>query len=143
MDAKRIVLFLCTGNSCRSQMAEAIVNGRLSDEWTAVSAGTEPAGYVHPLALEALHEIGIEHSGQSKSVQQFVGQPFDVVMTVCDSAAENCPVWFGQGQRVHISFRDPAKFVGTPEETREEFRVVRDEIASKVTETLKSFQKVK
>jgi len=142
MESKRKVLFLCTGNSCRSQMAEAIVNAQFGDEWSAFSAGTEPAGYVHRMALEALREIGIEHAGLSKSVQQFVGQPFNVVMTVCDSAAENCPVWFGQGQRVHISFRDPAKFMGGPEETREEFRAVRDEIASKVTDTLKSFQKV-
>jgi arsenate reductase (thioredoxin) len=140
MESKRKVLFLCTGNSCRSQMAEAIVNTQLGDEWSAFSAGTEPAGYVHPMALEALREIGIAHAGQSKSVQQFVGQPFDLVMTVCDSAAENCPVWFGQGQRAHISFRDPAKFSGTPAETRDEFRAVRDEIAKKVTDSLKSFR---
>ena len=138
MSAARKVLFLCTGNSCRSQMAEAIVNARLKERWNAVSAGTEPAGYVHPMALEALREIGIEHSGVSKSVDQFTGQPFDAVITVCDAAAENCPVWFGQGQRAHLGFRDPAKFTGTPEETLAEFRAVRDQIAGQVAAYLQS-----
>jgi arsenate reductase len=71
-------------------------------------------------------------------VDQFIGQPFDVVITVCDSAAENCPVWFGQGQRMHIGFRDPAKFVGSPEETLAEFRAVRDEIEKQIIGYLKS-----
>ena len=89
----RKVLFLCTGNSCRSQMAEAIVNARLGDVWQAVSAGTAPAGYVHPLAVRALAEIGIEHTGRSKGVDEFRDATFDLVVTVCDSAAEACPVW--------------------------------------------------
>jgi arsenate reductase len=89
-----------------------------------------------------LKEIGIEHAGYSKSVDQFVGQPFDVVITVCDAAAENCPVWFGQGQRMHIGFRDPAKFVGAPEETLAEFRAVRDEIADQVVAYLQSVEPV-
>ena len=88
---KRKVLFLCTGNSCRSQIAEAIVNYRLGDRWEAVSAGTKPAGYVHPKVLEALTEIGIQHQGRSKSVNEFRGVDFDLVVTVCDSAAEECP----------------------------------------------------
>ncbi len=109
---KRRVLFLCTGNSCRSQIAEAIVNARLGDVWEAYSAGTQPAGYVHPLALLALREIGIEHDGRSKSADEFRTVPFDLVVTVCDDAAENCPVWLGQGRRVHLGFPDPAKAIG-------------------------------
>ena len=89
---KRKVLFLCTGNSCRCQMAEAIVNARLGEEWEAVSAGTKPAGYVHPKALAALAEIGIQHEGRSKMADEFRDVPFDLVVTVCDSAAEECPV---------------------------------------------------
>src|SRR5512144_2704835 len=96
---KRKVLFLCTGNSCRSQLAEAIVNARLSDEWEAVSAGIHPSGYVHPMALRVLQERGIEHQGCSKSVDEFRTGSYDLVVTVCDSAAEECPVWLGQGQR--------------------------------------------
>ena len=95
---KRKVLFLCTGNSARSQMAEAIVNARLGDAWEAVSAGTKPAGYVHPVALRVLQETGIEHRGRSKSADEFRLMTFDLVVTVCDSAAEECPVWLGQGR---------------------------------------------
>lgn len=129
---KRKVLFLCTGNSCRSQLAEAIVNARLGNEWEADSAGTQPAGYVHPMAIRVLAEIGIEHQGRSKSVDEFRGVPFDLVVTVCDSAAEECPVWLGQGQRVHLGFPDPAKATGTDEEVLAVFRVVRDSIAQKI-----------
>jgi len=125
-------LFLCTGNSCRSQMAEAIVNARLGDRWEAVSAGTEPAGYVHPLALRALAEIGIEHHGRSKHADEFRNVPFDLVVTVCDDAAENCPVWLGQGKRVHLGFPDPAKAAGTEDEVMAVFRAVRDQIAERV-----------
>ena len=103
------VLFLCTGNSCRSQMAEAIVNARLGDRWQAFSAGTKPAGFVHARALEALREIGIQHQGRSKQADEFRGVDFDLVVTVCDSAAEECPIWLGKGKRVHHSFPDPAK----------------------------------
>ncbi len=126
------VLFLCTGNSCRSQLAEAIVNARLSDQWEAFSAGTKPTGYVHPNALRALSEIGIQHQGRSKSVDEFKGQPFDLVVTVCDSAAEECPVWLGRGKRAHLSFPDPAKATGTDEEVMAIFREVRDGIAQQV-----------
>ena len=117
------VLFLCTGNSCRSQLAEAIVNARLAGEWQAVSAGTKPAGYVHPKALEVLSEIGIQHSGRSKLVDEFRGEHFDLVVTVCDSAAEECPVWIGKGKREHHSFPDPAKADGTDEEVLNLFRL--------------------
>jgi arsenate reductase len=129
---KRKVLILCTGNSCRSQMAEAIVNARLGGTWEAVSAGTKPAGYVHPLAIKALAEIGIEHAGRSKHADEFRGVDFDVVITVCDDAAENCPVWLGKGSRVHIGFEDPAKAGGTDEQVLAVFRRVRDEIAEKI-----------
>jgi arsenate reductase len=125
---KRKVLFLCTGNSCRSQMAEAIVNTRLGETWEAVSAGTKPTGYVHPKALEVLSEIGIQHVGRSKLVDEFRGVDFDLVVTVCDSAAEECPIWLGKGKRVHHSFPDPAKAVGTDDEAMQVFRAVRDDI---------------
>lgn len=130
---KRKVLILCTGNSCRSQMAEAIVNARCGEQWQAVSAGTEPAERVHPKALAVLAEIGIDLDGAyPKHVVEFVGQPFDLVITVCDSAAENCPVWLGQGQRVHLGFPDPAKATGTDDEVMAVFRAVRDDIAEKL-----------
>ena len=111
---KRTILFLCTGNSCRSQMAEAIVNARYSDKWQAYSAGTKPAGYVHPKAIQVLTEIGIAHSGTSKHIDDLHTRDFDLVVTVCDSAAEECPVWPGKaGKRVHHSFVDPAKAEGS------------------------------
>ena len=112
----RKVLFLCTGNSCRSQMAEAIVNHRLRDRWQAVSAGTVPAGYVHPLAVRVLEEIGIQHQGRSKLVEEFHQEKFDLVVTVCDSAAEECPLWLGSGVRTHHSFQDPARAQGSEEQ---------------------------
>ena len=130
------VLFLCTGNSCRSQMAEAIVNARLGGRWQAYSAGTKPAGYVHPKALEVLSEIGIRHSGRSKQADEFRGMDFDLVVTVCDSAAEECPVWLGQGTRVHHSFPDPAKVEGTEEAIMTVFRAVRDDIEKEMVHLL-------
>jgi arsenate reductase len=130
------VLFLCTGNSCRSQMAEAIVNARLGDRWHAVSAGTKPAGYVHPMALKALDEIGIRHEGRSKLADEFRGTDFDLVVTVCDSAAEECPVWIGKGKRTHHSFPDPAKAEGTDEEKMAVFRAVREDIERELIQVL-------
>lgn len=132
------VLFLCTGNSCRSQMAEAIVNARLGGEWQAVSAGTKPAGYVHPNALIVLSEIGIQHVGRSKLVDEFRGEDFDLVVTVCDSAAEECPVWIGKGKREHHSFPDPAKAEGTNKEVLNLFRAVRDDIEKVMLSLLKA-----
>jgi arsenate reductase len=113
-------------------MAEAIVSARLGDDWEAYSAGTQPAGYVHPLALQVLAEIGIEHSGHSKSVGEYRQMPFDLVVTVCDDAAENCPVWLGKGRRAHLGFSDPAKATGSEEEVLTVFRSVRDDIARKI-----------
>ena len=109
---KRRVLILCSGNSARSQMAEAIVNARFGEHWEAFSAGTRPRGSIHPYALRALREIGIEHSGRSKDVAEMRGVPFDVVVTVCDTAAEECPVWLRVGRRVHLGFPDPGKATG-------------------------------
>ena len=131
------VLFLCTGNSCRSQLAEAIINARLGETWQAVSAGTKPAGYVHPKALAALSEIGIKHEGRSKLADEFKSVDFDLVVTVCDSAAEECPLWLGKGKRVHHSFPDPAKAEGTDEEVMNVFRSVRDDIEKEMVKLLK------
>jgi arsenate reductase len=132
MDVKR-VLFLCTGNSCRSQMAEGMVNHYLAGEWAADSAGTEPAGYVHPMAVQVMDELGIDISGQvSKSTALFRGVAYDLVVTVCDDAAENCPVWLGQGRKLHVGFFDPAQATGTQAERLAVFRQVRDEIQSRI-----------
>ena len=136
---KRRVLFLCTGNSCRSQMAEAIVNARLGEQWEAVSAGTRPQGYVHPVALRALEEIGIHHQGRSKSADEFKDAEFDLVVTVCDSAAEECPVWLGKGKRLHRGFVDPFNAQGTDEEKMRVYREVRDEIAQEIIPLLESY----
>jgi len=132
---KHKVLFLCTGNSCRSQMAEAIVNARLGQSWQAVSAGTVPAGYVHPKARAALREIGIEHEGRPKLADEFRDTPFDLVITVCDSAAEECPLWLGQGRRLHHSFPDPAKT-----DDMADFRAVRDAIEREMVTLLASYK---
>lgn len=135
MADKRKVLFLCTGNSARSQMAEAIINARMGDQWAAVSAGTKPAGYVHPMALAALKEIGVPHAGRSKLVDGFQGEDFDLVVTLCDSAAEECPLWLGKGKRLHQGFPDPAK-TGTIED----FRKVRDDIEREIVNLLKEYK---
>ena len=146
MTTLKKVLVLCTGNSCRSHLAEALINARLGERWQAVSAGTVPAGYVHPFALRALAEIGIPHEGRSKSVDEFREVAFDVVITVCDDAAENCPVWLGPGKgergtvRVHIGFPDPAKATGTEEAIMAVFREVREAIDEKVVGYLKDLQ---
>jgi arsenate reductase len=132
----KTVLFLCTGNSCRSQMAEAIVNAHYP-EWRASSAGTKPAGYVHELASEALREIGITHAGQSKHINDLPTRDFDLIVTVCDSAAEECPVWPGKaGRRIHHGFVDPAKAEGTLEERKQVFRQVRSEMLEVIPKIL-------
>ncbi len=140
MDANKYrVLVLCTGNSARSQMAEGLINAQLADRFVAFSAGTRPAGYVHPQAIAALREIGIDISQhRSKAVEEFRQEPFDVVVTVCDDAAEDCPVWLGQGQRVHIGFPDPA--VAEPEQQARQFCAVRDAIQQQLLAYLRSWQ---
>lgn len=133
MPDKKQVLILCTGNSCRSQMAEGLINHVLGEQWVAVSAGTQPAGYVHPLAIKALAELGIDIAGnRSKTVEQFRRQTFDLVITVCDDAAETCPLWLGQGAVTHLGFSDPAKATGTEAEQMTVFRQVRDEIQARL-----------
>lgn len=133
------VLFLCTGNSCRSQLAEAIVNHRLGDTWQAYSAGTHPTGAVHLKAVQVLAEIGIQHQGRSKNVEELREIPFDLVVTVCDSAAEECPIWLGPGRRVHLGFPDPAKALGSEAEVMDQFRQVRDAIAEQVPVLLERY----
>jgi len=115
-------------------MAEAIVNARMGGEWQAVSVGTKPAGYIHPKALEVLSEIGIQHTGRSKLADEFQGVDFDLVVTVCDSAAEECPIWLGKGKRVHHSSTDPALT-----DDMNIFRAVRDEIEKEMVALLKAY----
>jgi arsenate reductase len=133
---KARVLFLCTGNSGRSQMAEAIVNAAMGDRWDASSAGSKPAGYVHPLAVKALAEAGIEHQGRSKSIQEFQGQAFELVVTLCEDAEDECPVWLGRGRQVHMPFSDPAKVSGSEEEKMAAFRNLHQAMAEKITRLL-------
>jgi arsenate reductase len=114
-------------------MAEGLVNHYLGDEWEAYSAGVKPSGYVHPLAIQVMKELGINISPNlSKSVDEFRNSPFDLVVTVCDDAANNCPVWLGKGRLVHIGFYDPAEAVGSEEERLNVFRRIRDEIKQEV-----------
>jgi arsenate reductase len=130
---KKQVLLLCTGNSCRSQMAESLVNHYLADQWQAYSAGTAPTGYVHPMAIEVMSELEIDISEyRSKSVDKFRGFNFDVVITVCDDAAENCPVWLGSGRVIHIGFPDPAEAGGSELERLGVFQQVRDDMGKRV-----------
>ncbi len=125
------VLILCTGNSARSQMAEGLVNHFLGARFYARSAGTRPAARVHPEAVAALQELGIDISqARPKSVEEFLGVPFDLVITVCDDAAETCPVWPGQGRRVHLGFPDPA--AAPPAEAPARFREVRDALRERL-----------
>ena len=132
MSRKR-ALFLCTGNSARSQIAEGLVNHFLGGRWEAFSAGTAPTGYVHPLAGRTMAELGINISAQrSKSVDEFREAEFDVIVTVCDNAAKNCPVWLGRERKAHLGFPDPAAATGSEEERLEVFRQVRDGLRQKV-----------
>jgi arsenate reductase len=122
------ILVLCTGNSCRSQMAEAFL--RTFDPRLVVrSAGTSPARQVHPLAIQVMRETGLSLQGTPKNVDEFIEEPFDFVITVCDHARETCPLFTGTvGHRIHIGFDDPAGAAGTAEEALATFRRVRDEI---------------
>ena len=127
------VLFLCTHNSCRSQMAEGLINHDLGNRFQAFSAGTE-ATRVNPLAVQVLAELGINISGhRSKTLDEFAGEEFDYVITLCGSANEQCPLFFGGVKRLHIGFDDPSRLPGTQEELLPEFRRVRDEIRHKLT----------
>jgi arsenate reductase len=127
------VLFLCTGNSCRSQMAESILNKLGQGDFEAVSAGAKPAGFVHPLAIRVLKEFGCPSEGlRSKSWDEFKDEPFDTVVTVCDNAKESCPVFPGNAERIHWSFEDPVEASGTEEEKLAIFRKVFNEIQQRI-----------
>jgi arsenate reductase (thioredoxin) len=131
---KQRVLILCTGNSARSQMAEGLLRHGSGDQFEVWSAGTKPS-QVRPEAIEVMREIGIDISGQrSKSVDEFAGQSFDYVITVCDNAKQNCPFFPGRAERLHWSFTDSAEAKGTREEKLAEFRRVRDQIRERLRE---------
>lgn len=129
-------LILCTGNSCRSQMAEAFLNYFGEGRLEAQSAGTRPSAEVHPLAVEVMREEGLDISfARPKSVDEFIGQDFDYVITVCDNARETCPIFSGKvGQKLHVGFEDPAEAVGPEEEIIAKFREVRNQIKAKFRE---------
>jgi len=128
MADKKRVLILCTGNSARSQMAEGLLRSDAGDRFTVESAGTRPSN-VRPEAIAVMKELGIDiTSHRSKNVDEFAGQDFDYVLTVCDSAKESCPVFFGKAARLHHSFDDPAAIEGSEEKRLGAFRKVRDEL---------------
>lgn len=127
------VLILCTGNSCRSQMAEALWESLGNGEWQSESAGSKPSGYVHPLAIRAMQELDFDISAnQSKSLDQFRDQQFDLVVTVCDNAKDSCPVFPGAQQTLHWPFDDPADATGSEDDQMAVFRRVRDEIKESI-----------
>lgn len=126
---KPTVLILCTGNSCRSHLAEGILRSAAGDMLNVESAGSKPAGHVHPLAIQVMKEIGIDISGhRSKHMEEFLHQPVETVITVCGKADQACPMFPGQVNRYHWGFDDPAHATGSDEEKLMVFRRVRDEI---------------
>ena len=128
-EKKPTVLILCTGNSCRSHLAEGILRAVAGDLFDVQSAGSKPAGYVHPLAIRAMAEIGIDISAhRSKHMNDFLGQKVETVITVCGNADQACPIYPGQVNRHHWPFDDPAHATGTDEEKMAVFRRVREEI---------------
>jgi arsenate reductase (thioredoxin) len=132
------VLFLCNGNSCRSHMAEGWLRHLAGNRYESLSAGAKPSGYVHPLAIKAMAEVGVDIVGQrSKSIDEFAGQKLDVLVTVCDNAREACPVFASAKRTVHHSFDDPAHATGPEEEKLRVFRRVRDEIRAWIEEFIR------
>lgn len=128
---KPLVLILCTGNSCRSHLAEAILRAAAGDVLEVASAGSKPAGYVHPLAIRALAEIGLDATAHhSKHLSEFLERKVETVITVCGNADQVCPAFPGQVNRHHWGFDDPAHATGTEDEQLAVFRRVRDEIRS-------------
>jgi arsenate reductase len=126
---KPTILILCTGNSCRSHLAEGILRAALNDQFVVASAGSKPAGYVHPLAIKAMAEIGIDIGAHtSKHMDEFLTQNVETVITVCGNADQACPLFPGQLNRHHWGFDDPAHASGSEEEIMDVFRRVRDEI---------------
>ncbi len=136
--SKPNVIFLCTGNSARSQMAEAFLRHYAGEQFNVFSAGLEPKG-MNPFTVAVMQEIGLDMAGQvSKGVSEYLGrQVFQYVITVCDHADANCPtVWMGASQRLHWSFEDPAAMVGSDDEKLAKFRQVRDQIEARIREWL-------
>ncbi len=134
---KKRVLFLCTGNAARSQMAEGLARGLHGDELEVVSAGSRPAGWVHPLAIKALAEIGIDASDHtSKSADQFLSQTFDAVVTVCDSAAQDCPTWPGAKRIEHWPIVDPSYGPDDPATRFDRFVETRNELQRRIDELI-------
>jgi arsenate reductase len=139
---KKRVLFLCTGNSARSQIAEGLVNHYLSQTWQAFSAGIKPGSAVHPMAIAVMTEIGIDLSDhRPKSTEEFRHSAFDLVITVCDHAAKNCPAWLGAGEKVHMGFPDPAAAEGDDAAKIQVFRQVRDAIRNEILNFLTEWDK--
>jgi arsenate reductase len=133
---KQRVLFLCTHNSARSQMAEGLLRALAGDRFEALSAGTE-ATHVRPLAIQTMAELGIDISGQhSKTLDRYLNEPFDLVITVCDQANEACPVFLGAKKRLHWSFPDPSKATGTEDQKLRVYRQVRDAIRTRIEQEL-------
>jgi arsenate reductase len=129
------VLFLCTGNAARSQMAEALARTFHSDVIDAVSAGSHPAGWVHPLAIKAMEELGADMSGaRSKNASEFLEQPFDLVVTVCDSAAADCPYWPNTKAIEHWPIVDPSWGPDDPATRYDRFLATRDELRRRIDE---------
>ena len=130
--AKPLILILCTGNSCRSHLAEGILRAAVGEAAEVASAGSDPAGYVHPMAVEVMKEIEIDISAHtSKHLDEFLQQEVHTVITVCGNADQACPIFPGQAEKHHWPFDDPAKATGIEEEIRAVFRRVRDEIRAK------------
>ena len=130
--AKPLILILCTGNSCRSHLAEGILRAAVGETAEVASAGSDPAGYVHPMAVEVMKEIEIDISAHtSKHLDEFLQQEVHTVITVCGNADQACPIFPGQAEKHHWPFDDPAKATGSEEEIRAVFRRVRDEIRAK------------
>ena len=133
------VLILCTGNSCRSQMAEGVWNALAEGEWHCVSAGSNPAGYVHPQAIQVMQERGVDLSANvSKHLDEFSTDSFEYAITVCDHADQSCPLISNANQRLHWPFPDPADATGTDEDKAAVFREVRDAIETRIREFLVS-----
>jgi arsenate reductase len=132
-DARKRVLVLCTGNSCRSQMAEGWIRERMGDRWDVRSAGTHPVHAIHPLAVRAMSEVGVDvSSGRPQAVERYLHDPWDLVVTVCDHAQEACPAFPRPVRKLHVSFYDPAQAEGSDDERMVVFRRVRDEIRDRL-----------
>lgn len=140
MSRKKRVLFLCTGNSCRSQMAEGFARAMAQDKWDVCSAGTAPAG-VNPRAVQVMAEAGIDISGQkSKAIDPEILNSADIVVTLCGDARDNCPLTPPAVRRIHWPLEDPARTTGTEDEIMARFRAVRDEIKKRVAELLATLE---